>query len=188
MSAAIDELRKYAIATENLYVASHSRGGVKIGYSKNPKARIKELSTTCPHCDVELESVILVPGNLPAGDIESEIHKTFKDKQIDGEYFNVTVPTAIEICELMVEEFERYTDSSEPVVEKSKSANGPQHAVDLLNALADVDGFASREEVKYETKLSMGWTSKMLKRLESLGLYFPQSGRIPEGSTEQCGI
>ena len=57
----------------------------KIGYSKNPKQRIKELKTAHPH-----ELTILYEFPTKHGrKVESSLHRLFKHKCYDGEWFRL---------------------------------------------------------------------------------------------------
>ena len=54
---------------------------IKIGYSKSPQDRLKQLQTSCP---VKLRVLSQIEGNLS---IESDIQRKFKGCRLEGEWF-----------------------------------------------------------------------------------------------------
>lgn len=58
-------------------------GDVKVGRSKNPDRRLKQLQTGSPH---PLRLILHAPGR---GDLERQIHRLMKDRRIrrSGEWF-----------------------------------------------------------------------------------------------------
>ena len=58
---------------------------VKIGVSKDPQSRLKQVQTGCPE-RVELSTAI---PTLFARSIESGLHTVFADKRVSGEWFNL---------------------------------------------------------------------------------------------------
>lgn len=67
----------------NVYMIGCFSGSyVKIGYSADPAARLKQLKTGCPF---PLELLATVPGDL---NFEQVLHLWFDDLRIDGEWFH----------------------------------------------------------------------------------------------------
>lgn len=64
-----------------------SSGLTKIGYSKNPWKRYKQLCTGSPNNMALVFS--LYCQNAPA--VERELHQIFKDRRVNGEWFRVSV-------------------------------------------------------------------------------------------------
>ena len=63
------------------FVQGESGGAVKIGFSKNPEIRIKELQTGYPDT---LKILCLIPGNEQT---EKRFHKQFDNYRLNGEWF-----------------------------------------------------------------------------------------------------
>lgn len=73
-----DDYQKY---TGYIYFISNGES-VKIGFSKDPEKRLKNLQTANP---VELKLLYFEKGN---SNIESRLHKLFSKDRIQGEWFN----------------------------------------------------------------------------------------------------
>lgn len=67
--------------------------GIKIGYSSknDPFKRIKSYSTGAPN-GVHIIGYITTPN---AKELESELHKTFTEERMSGEWFNISVEDAV---------------------------------------------------------------------------------------------
>jgi len=63
------------------FIQGQCGGAIKIGYSKNPELRLKELQTGYPDTLVML---LMVPGNEHD---EAVFHKMFKESRLRGEWF-----------------------------------------------------------------------------------------------------
>jgi hypothetical protein len=69
-----------------IYLIRHDSGAVKIGYSKNPERRVQALDVM-PYPVVELEFSKCV---RDAKSVERELHERYSDKQIRGEWFDLS--------------------------------------------------------------------------------------------------
>lgn len=58
-----------------------SKQYVKIGFSDNPESRLRDLQTGSPH---KLKLLATMPGCYQT---ETELHKVFADRRINGEWF-----------------------------------------------------------------------------------------------------
>jgi hypothetical protein len=68
-----------------VYYCDDGRGRVKIGYSLNPKSRLREFRTVNP----EIEMVLRERSREYSGrDLEQKRHDQFKDDHIAGEWFH----------------------------------------------------------------------------------------------------
>lgn len=66
----------------DLYIIQMARtGDVKVGRSKHPEKRLKELQTGCPH---PLRIILHMPGY---GHMEKELHRRMAHKSLKGEWF-----------------------------------------------------------------------------------------------------
>ena len=80
-------------------VAFKSPRKVKIGKSKNPIERLKELQTGCPE-KLKLEGVIKCRSESHALQMEKAAHALFKEKHYRGEWFKCTDYILCRIWEL----------------------------------------------------------------------------------------
>jgi len=63
------------------FVQGEFGGGIKIGYSKAPESRLKQLQTSYPDT---LKILVLVPGS---NKLEKDYHKEFENIKLNGEWF-----------------------------------------------------------------------------------------------------
>jgi len=68
-----------------VYVARSEGGEVKIGKSKDPKSRIKSLSTGNPQ-PLHLVKSAKVPN---AGELEKKMHERYQEYRLHGEWFDL---------------------------------------------------------------------------------------------------
>lgn len=78
------------------FIQGENGGAIKIGFSKNPDSRLRELQTSYPDM---LKILCLVPGSYKA---EKEYHENFKDIRLNGEWFKPTKELLKEIEELKI--------------------------------------------------------------------------------------
>lgn len=67
---------------------------IKIGYSKNPEQRVKDLQTALPY---ELELIGTMQGGLKR---EAQLHNDFADTRLKGEWFKATPELKMRIAAL----------------------------------------------------------------------------------------
>lgn len=76
------EKSKQSNENDYVYIIGNKKEGIcKIGYSKNPFKRLKELQTGCPY---KLEIFVVVRGNIST---ESLLQKKYKKYKSNGEWF-----------------------------------------------------------------------------------------------------
>lgn len=78
--------RKLRAELKNGYIyiiGSLADGVCKIGFSRNPKNRLKELQTGCPY---KLTIFFMVEGNIPT---EKKLHKKYSEYSTHGEWFRI---------------------------------------------------------------------------------------------------
>ena len=66
------------------FVQAGEKGPVKVGLSKNPMSRVKQLQTSNPHT---LKLLGIIPGDR---ETEEMIHDKFEDHRLEGEWFEPT--------------------------------------------------------------------------------------------------
>ncbi len=64
---------------------------MKVGYSTEPLRRLQALQTSCPE---KLALLLVVEGSRVE---ESALHRQLADKRISGEWFNLSLPQAIQL-------------------------------------------------------------------------------------------
>lgn len=65
------------------FIGNRENKIVKIGYSRSPKTRLKELQTGCPY---KLSIIYLLPGGIK---LEKLLHKKYEDYKLNGEWFKL---------------------------------------------------------------------------------------------------
>ena len=87
----------------------------KIGYSKNPKQRLKELKTANPHPRSIIAQFKTKNGRM----IETLLHKQYKTKKVDGEWFYLfshDVDNFLPDCKTIEKRFDMLKESENPFV------------------------------------------------------------------------
>mgnify|MGYP002413311808 CR=1 FL=1 len=80
-----------------LYLITSTSGHVKIGYSNDPVRRLAELRKTQGPYHYELEYLWEFYEEKQARYIEGVVHKMFKDRRVNGEWFILTVGDLLEL-------------------------------------------------------------------------------------------
>lgn len=112
----------------NQYADWDERSYVKIGYSKNPEARLASLQTATPE---RLDLIGYIPGNL---DTERQFHSLFDHLRRNGEWFALTrqLYTCINQFELIKHHWE-HKPAFKP--KKRKQMLDDNQIVDYMDAL-----------------------------------------------------
>jgi len=79
------EFEEYEDNKDHCVYVIESAGKIKIGYSSNIKKRIKNYKTHTPDLNI-----LCVIKHKDAFELESNYHLMFKDKRINGEWFDLT--------------------------------------------------------------------------------------------------
>jgi hypothetical protein len=91
-------------------IQCESTGFLKIGKSRTPKARMKNMQTGCPS---KLQMVWSWPE-----DIERELHSHFESRKVRGEWFDVDIDEAIAIASFLSKQ--AYREWCESIRERSR--------------------------------------------------------------------
>lgn len=93
-----DSVRKFHRGPEDvfLYVIGRPQGPCKIGHSKNPEQRAADLQAGC-HFRLQVLFKIAFPTRSIAFEKEQITHRAWWDRQLYGEWFDVTAEEAINV-------------------------------------------------------------------------------------------
>lgn len=79
----------------NIYLIQHPEGFHKIGVSKNPQKRLKNIQTCIPY-ELNIENVIVC--DKKAYEIEKIIHNSLTNFNIRGEWFELPHSARVYLC------------------------------------------------------------------------------------------
>jgi len=131
-----------------IYLIRHNSGAVKIGYSKNPERRVRALDVM-PYPVVELEFSKRV---RDAKSVERELHERYSDKQIRGEWFDLT--------ETEVEELKKWlTTVGEGQVLEHKSGKTRADVLKVQEKRVKLDYRGGGTEWLQKSKIRENWVS-----------------------------
>lgn len=72
-----------------VYVIHSTSGHFKIGFSTNPKRRLRQLKRTQGPFEYRLVAYIKLPTVADAKQVEKDLHDAFERKQVNGEWFEL---------------------------------------------------------------------------------------------------
>ena len=122
------------------FIQRGKNGPIKIGKSKDPEARLKELQTAS---DEELHLLAVV-----SGDIEKQLHEHFKNFRIRGEWFEAE-PALISLA---IRYSRRVEDAARCVVNNFNDAKGlidDLHFLETCSGSQDASLFHLSESIKH---------------------------------------
>lgn len=122
--------------TPSVYVIHSTSGHFKIGYSKNPDTRLKQLQKTQGVYEYSLIQVIPFMNLEEARAFESGLHEDYKERRIRGEWFELTPKDLIEIGAIGELHFQTFLCNLSPKL--SRRYKGAPLLYDLPDDLSDI--------------------------------------------------
>lgn len=107
---AFENVTKPSLKNKYLYVLEFSNGTVKIGITKEKEKRMKAISSASG-MDVTRSYFTEKIDNVQ--NLETEIHKNFKDKRLNGEFFSVSFEEAVSEVKKRTENRNRHVNRNE---------------------------------------------------------------------------
>lgn len=89
---ALEDFRKPTLKNKYLYVLEFTNGTVKIGITKEKEKRMKAISSASG-MDITRSYFTGKINNVQG--LETELHRHFKDKRLNGEFFNIDFDDAV---------------------------------------------------------------------------------------------
>lgn len=159
-----------------VYVILASDNSVKIGITQNPKKRFNTIRTSSGKNLLETYNTDFCSN---AGAIESLMKKKYRDKNINGEWFDISYPEAVTTLKTMFKEKAKFEEKTE------KNSDWIDDAVDfgtgftqVINkaTLVDIYGVCTEEQIeKIEKNILLLNRYLLKKHTENQTLKFPFS-------------
>lgn len=119
---------------EAVYVIKSSNR-IKIGFSKNPWKRYRQLCTGCP----EPMALVMTYYCRNAREMEKKLHEAFREKRGFGEWFSVPVTEVIlEIWKLETNRKVTHEKNGEPELDPTDPMNAPATEEEMANFFSEM--------------------------------------------------
>lgn len=86
----------YSTLSYYVYVICSDEGLYKIGYSKNPTERMRQLQVSIPHKLTLIHDIMTTQPKL----LEKQLHEAYSHKHVRGEWFALSEYDIIEIKDM----------------------------------------------------------------------------------------